>query len=206
MFMEKQTNRIIFKKPKKIKQYTVYAMLVHVIIILIIMIALWHAFHPKHKTPFISATIVSSIPKQKATQKLEPVKQSPSQLEKHLRQQQLQREATELNQDTYKIQQAARSRLIDQAKQKILQQIGAFWIVPKQANAHLSTQVLITLDSNGKVLLVKMLKSSGLPILDQSAIYAIKKSSPLPMPTDPSLLNSFKQLRLTLRPEKIVHI
>jgi len=207
--MQKQTTptkRIIFKKPKQIKQYSIYVILAHLFIFVLIALVLWHALRTKAKTPFINATIVSSIPQQKQVTKKMVAKSNVLQLEKHLRQLQIQHEATQLNLEASRLQQAATSRLIDQAKQKILQRIASYWIVPKQANHHMRTSLLMTLANSGKVQSVSVIKSSGLPILDQSAVYAVKKASPLPLPVDPRLLKQFKQLRLTLCPEKIVHI
>ncbi len=50
----------------------------------------------------------------------------------------------------------------------------------------------------------KMLKSSGIPVCDESVERAIFQSQPLPVPTDIDLFSKFKNLKLNFRPnEKI---
>ena len=50
----------------------------------------------------------------------------------------------------------------------------------------------------------KMLKSSGIPVCDESVERAIFQSQPLPVPTDTDLFSKFKNLKLNFRPnEKI---
>ena len=49
-----------------------------------------------------------------------------------------------------------------------------------------------------------MLKSSGIPVCDESVERAIFQSQPLPVPTDTDLFSKFKNLKLNFRPnEKI---
>ncbi|QLH41403.1 MAG: cell envelope integrity protein TolA [Coxiellaceae bacterium] len=49
-----------------------------------------------------------------------------------------------------------------------------------------------------------MVRSSGNSALDNSAVSAVFKTSPLPVPTDAELFDKFRELRLTVRPENIV--
>jgi colicin import membrane protein len=50
----------------------------------------------------------------------------------------------------------------------------------------------------------KMLKSSGIPVCDESVERAIFQSQPLPVPTDTDLFSKFKNLKLNFHPnEKI---
>jgi colicin import membrane protein len=51
---------------------------------------------------------------------------------------------------------------------------------------------------------VKISRSSGNDALDRSAMAAVFKASPLPVPTDPTLLASFRELNLILRPDAVV--
>ena len=88
----------------------------------------------------------------------------------------------------------------------IVQAIGQQWIVPSGVDRNLSCQFQITLASNGQVLEVHLLKSSGDLVLDRSAQTAIYKASPLPVPHDLKLLNLFKTLRLTVRPEEVKRV
>jgi colicin import membrane protein len=86
----------------------------------------------------------------------------------------------------------------------ILNAIGQHWIIPPHVNKDLSTQVLIRLAPGGVVLNVKMLKSSGDAMLDRSAINAIWKTSPLPVPEDARLFEKFRELRLTVKPRNVL--
>ena len=57
----------------------------------------------------------------------------------------------------------------------------------------------------GRVMNVKVLVSSGDPVLDRSAVTAVLKASPLPLPKIPALLKQFKQIELTVKPEGLLN-
>lgn len=85
----------------------------------------------------------------------------------------------------------------------ILNAIYPNWIVnDKQKN--LSTDLLISLAPDGSVLNVTVAQGSGSANFDRSAVAAVYKSSPLPVPKDPQAFAQFRQFRLTLKPENIV--
>ena len=85
----------------------------------------------------------------------------------------------------------------------ILNAIYPNWIVnDKQKN--LSTDLLINLAPDGSVLNVTVATSSGSANFDRSAVAAVYKSSPLPVPKDPQAFAQFRQFRLTLKPDNIV--
>lgn len=101
------------------------------------------------------------------------------------------------------------------AKQQLLNEIGRFkalilnaigkqWIIPPGTDRTLSCQLLIKLAADGSVLNVTVSRSSGNPILDRSAITAVMKASPLPMPQNPLLMSQFKELQLTVKPEGLL--
>jgi colicin import membrane protein len=46
-------------------------------------------------------------------------------------------------------------------------------------------------------------KSSGIAAFDNSAVAAVYKSSPLPVPKDPQAFGVFRSFKLTLKPENI---
>src|SRR3990167_2874687 len=83
-------------------------------------------------------------------------------------------------------------------KAMILNAMGKQWIIPPGVDRTLSCQLLIKLDASGNVLNVEVLQSSGNEILDQSAVMAVLKASPLPLPQNPLLLEQFRELQLTL--------
>ncbi len=93
--------------------------------------------------------------------------------------------------------------VLDQYKAAILQAIQNRWIVPDDADKTRSCILLIRLGPGGVVLSVDTVKSSGDPVLDRSAQVAVFKSSPLPVPQDPSIFEKFRELRLTVRPLQV---
>ncbi len=93
--------------------------------------------------------------------------------------------------------------VVDKYKALILQAIGQNWIVPPNVNKQLSSELLIRLAPDGTVIEVKLSRSSGNDALDQSAITAVYKASPLPVPTDAAAFQVFRQFVLTVRPETV---
>lgn len=93
--------------------------------------------------------------------------------------------------------------VVDQYKGLILEAIAQTWLVPPGVDPTLASQLMITLGAGGKVQNVQLIKSSGNALLDQSAIAAVYKASPLPMPPDADAAAVFKQFSLTLKPEQI---
>lgn len=90
---------------------------------------------------------------------------------------------------------------IDRYKTLILQQIQQNWIMPQQID-NLFCILEIRLAPGGVVLGVKLIKSSGNEALDHSAIAAVNKATPLPVPTDPQIFNAFRKFTLTVKPEE----
>lgn len=90
---------------------------------------------------------------------------------------------------------------IDKYRLLITQSIGQNWIVPDNVDKHLSCELIIRVAPGGAVLSVTLAKSSGNPTLDRSAQTAVMKASPLPVPTDGTLFNKFRELSLVVRPE-----
>lgn len=94
--------------------------------------------------------------------------------------------------------------IVNQYKSQILSAIGQRWIVPAGTNKNSAAQLFITLAPGGAVLNVVVVQSSGDPFLDRSAITAVYKASPLPVPKAAELFDHFRELHLTVRPEEIV--
>ncbi len=92
---------------------------------------------------------------------------------------------------------------IDKYKALIIQAISERWIVPQDIADNISCQLLVHVAPGGDVLSIDLVQSSGNDILDRSARTAVLKSSPLPVPKDPTLFNNFRLLKLTVRPEGI---
>lgn len=67
----------------------------------------------------------------------------------------------------------------------------------------LVTKLDIRLTDDGKVISVKIIKSSGDAALDISAKNAILKASPLPVPNDSDIRKKFTNYRFTFRPDEL---
>ena len=93
---------------------------------------------------------------------------------------------------------------INKYKSLIVNVIEQNWIIPSKIDKKLSAQLLIDLAPGGTVLGVKILKSSGNEALDSSAVTAVWKSSPLPVPNGAHVFNQMRKLHLTVRPEGYV--
>lgn len=99
--------------------------------------------------------------------------------------------------------QARMSGEVDKYKALILNAISSKWILPDNVDSRMSSQFRIRLAPDGAVLEVNLTRSSGDPILDRSAQTSIYKASPLPVPTDPTAFNLFRDINLTVRPEQV---
>lgn len=98
-------------------------------------------------------------------------------------------------------QAAAVGRVVDEytakISTKIKKNIYATPGVPGDARA----EFLITVLPGGRVLSVRLLKSSGYGALDDAVERAILKSTPLPLPPDAALFNRFRELKLGFQPK-----
>lgn len=93
--------------------------------------------------------------------------------------------------------------IVNKYKQLISNAIYPNWLV-SQKESDLATQLLIHLSPSGLVLNVSVQKSSGNPAFDRSAVVAVYKSSPLPVPKEAAAFAPFQQFKLTLQPKNIV--
>ncbi|HLF67138.1 MAG TPA: cell envelope integrity protein TolA, partial [Gammaproteobacteria bacterium] len=84
-------------------------------------------------------------------------------------------------------------------KQKVMQN----WLIQRGYEG-LTTQLHVRVAPGGAVLDVQVIKKSGNEALDRSAVSAVYRASPLPVPSDPAVFESFRELRLILRPEDVL--
>jgi colicin import membrane protein len=145
--------------------------------------------------------LVEIAKQQEANQKAQRQKQSAEQQkateEDKLLQQQLASEQQQLEQDRLQAQQAALAKYGDMIRNAIQQQ----WIVPENMAKDITCKLSIQLGPGGVVLAVKLVQSSGNAILDRSAMAAVRKASPLPVPADEGLFNELREINLLVRPE-----
>lgn len=91
-----------------------------------------------------------------------------------------------------------RQTLIKTTVTKIQTQVLNKWIRPKGIYQNISCVIELRVKSNGVISSVIVSESSGDRVFDQSAIIAIRRSSPLPIPA--KLRDTFKHFKFTFRP------
>lgn len=111
---------------------------------------------------------------------------------------QLQQQALKQEQDMLASQ--AMQGIINQYVVQIRQVIHNNWITPPGIDPSLKVTFAIDLAPGGQVIQAKITESSGNLTLDQSAITAIYKASPLPVPSDPKQFSSFRHFTLSMNP------
>ncbi|MDP2879124.1 MAG: energy transducer TonB [Sulfuricella sp.] len=99
-------------------------------------------------------------------------------------------------------QQAAAQRLMNDAIGRISSHIRRYVIMPPDVAGNPQAEFEVSLIPTGEVLNVKLSRSSGNPAYDNAVERAIRKASPLPLPTDPSLVGRFRELKLKFRPNE----
>ena len=102
------------------------------------------------------------------------------------------------------LQQQKENQLLAMYQAKILAAISRHWLIPQGAPRNLVAQFDLELAPDGQVLSVELVRSSGHEALDRSASLAIRKASPLPVPTSRQVFNRFRHLRLTARPDQVM--
>lgn len=102
--------------------------------------------------------------------------------------------------------QSMRASRQQDAIDKILQHIQAFWYVPTVTSSQQAVHLLIHTDAQGGVRSVKVKKRSGSAMIDQASIDAVWAASPLPMPDDNDISKDFRSFDLVMRPETITGI
>jgi colicin import membrane protein len=98
--------------------------------------------------------------------------------------------------------QAAAQRLMNDAISRISSHIRRFIIMPPDVAGNPQAEFEVSLIPTGEVLNVKLSRSSGNPAYDNAVERAIRKASPLPLPTDPALVGRFRELKLKFRPNE----
>ncbi|NOQ78481.1 MAG: cell envelope integrity protein TolA, partial [Gammaproteobacteria bacterium] len=82
----------------------------------------------------------------------------------------------------------------------IVQKIERNWRQPLDAPSGLVCKIEIMLLPSGNVVSVKIIESSGNQAFDRSVETAVRKASPLPVPTDSVIFKEFEVMRLRFEP------
>lgn len=112
---------------------------------------------------------------------------------------QLNQEATQLNQAKQKQINSELAKYTELIRQAIAQQ----WIIPPNAIRSAYCILTIQLMPDGTVTSVQIKQSSGDPVLDRSAVTAVNKASPLPVPSDPALFKLMQEINLRVQPDAL---
>lgn len=84
----------------------------------------------------------------------------------------------------------------------IRQRVQGFWIRPPGAQTGLKAVLRVRLTPSGEVLTVRVVQSSGNAIFDRSVENAVKKATPLPLPSNPELAEFFSVIDFEFDPQK----
>ena len=79
--------------------------------------------------------------------------------------------------------QAAKNAAIAAFRAAVVEKIGHFWSLP-DVSGDLRVQLLIRLDRQGRVVMVKVDLPSGCPLCDAQAIRAVREGAPFSLPTN----------------------
>lgn len=108
-----------------------------------------------------------------------------------------------LDQALMQAQHSMKQDAIAKHQARLLAAIAAQWNVPPDLPEDVGCELAIALDTSGRVLSVRLVKTSGIEVLDRSAIQAVHRASPLPMPKDVSLTKAFLNIELLVRPDML---
>ena len=113
-----------------------------------------------------------------------------------------QREEADAARKQMAAQAAAQSRLMADAISRISSHVRRFVVMRPDVVWNPQAEFEVFLIPTGEVLNVKLSRSSGNPAYDNAVERAIRKASPLPLPTDPALVGRFRELKLKFRPNE----
>ena len=82
----------------------------------------------------------------------------------------------------------------------IREKVESIWVRPASARAGMSCTLKVKLMPGGDVVSVKVVKSSGDHLFDESVKSAVYKAAPLPLPADNRLFVEFKELNIVFKP------
>ena len=95
---------------------------------------------------------------------------------------------------------SALANLRNETIYRIREKIRGNIVMPPDVPGNPEAQFDVVLLPDGGVLSVKLRRSSGVPAYDAAVERAIKKSEPLPLPSDPAMFGEFRNLTLRFRP------
>ena len=171
---------------------------------------------PKLEQPKpVKADIELKEKKKEKEKKLKEEEKKKAEAEKKLKEQALKEQQAQLKADELEsskrleaarqqaaAQASAQARLMAEATSRISSHVRRFVVMPPDVAGNPQAEFEVSLIPTGEVLNVKLSRSSGNPAYDNAVERAIRKASPLPLPTDPSLVGRFRELKLKFRPNE----
>ena len=115
------------------------------------------------------------------------------------RQREIQAEAARQAAESDRVAQSTAARYQDLIRDRVERS----WLRPVGLPDGLQCVLAVRLDPFGEVLEARIVRSSGNPLFDRSAEAAVKKASPLPVPSDVTIYNRFfREFQFKFNPEK----
>jgi len=96
---------------------------------------------------------------------------------------------------------SAMQRMIDEYGLYIKEKVQRNWIRPSGNTAGLSCVVNVRLIPGGEVVDVKIVRGCGNAAFDRSVEAAVFKASPLPVPSDPEVMEKFRSITFEFNPD-----
>lgn len=116
----------------------------------------------------------------------------------------LAQEKSEMTAKLAKEQASAQSRMFDEYMRQISNKIKRNIVEPPNLQGNPQVEFEVRLLPGGEVMegSLRVRRSSGVPAYDQAVERAILKASPLPIPPDPAMFNTFRELNLRIKPRE----
>lgn len=125
-------------------------------------------------------------------------------LRKEMQQEEMDRMRREMDNAARAMKSSANAALVSRYSGLISQRVASKWNRPLSARAGMTALLRINILPGGEVGNVVVVGSSGDPAFDASAIEAVRRSSPLPVPDDPAVFNqNFRNFTLKFKPEDL---
>ena len=91
-------------------------------------------------------------------------------------------------------------KIINNATRIIMRKVERSWIRPPGTENGLTATIRVNVIPGGSVKNATVIKSSGNPGFDRSAELAVRKASPLPVPTDSKIFSQFRTFTFNFSP------
>jgi len=95
---------------------------------------------------------------------------------------------------------ARQKRIVLNATRTIMRKVERSWIRPPGTENGLTATIRVQVIPGGTVKAATVIKSSGHSGFDRSAELAVRKASPLPVPSDPTIFNQFRSFTFNFSP------